>query len=198
MNTEVCEQLFNKVNSHSNCKSMNGSKYFLFWLYNLDLHNLDREDLVAASDPRTQFRWLKITIREVDLDEITKKNIEVIEKVESISLEEQHLHVCDECGGGFSSEGYLENHKEKKHGDIVKPFMCIECNKILKSKRNLEDHMQKLHRSCKQWNTKFENRADLELQRREHMTCTICEANMKTKFKLERHTQGCYCVNILK
>ena len=191
VNTEVCEQLFNKVNSHSNCKSMNESKYFLFWLYNLDLHNLDREDLVAASDPRTQYRWLKITIREVDLNEITKMNIEeidrVIEKVESISLEEQNLHVCDDCGGGFSSEGYLENHKEKKHGDIVKPFMCIECNKILKSKRNLEDHIQKLHRTCKQCNTKFENGADLELQRREHTTCTICKADMKTKFKLERH-----------
>jgi len=70
VNTEVCEQLFRKVNSHSNCKSMNEGNYFLFWLYNLDLHNLDIEDLVSASDPRSDYRWQRVVIMEADLSNI--------------------------------------------------------------------------------------------------------------------------------
>ena len=38
-NTEICEQLFKGVNAHSNCKSMNEARFFLFWFYQLDLHN---------------------------------------------------------------------------------------------------------------------------------------------------------------
>ena len=77
VNTEICEQLFRKVNSHSNCKSMNESKYFLFWLYNLDLHNLDIEDLVCASDPRTEYRWLKTKIIKVDIKDLQKMSFDV-------------------------------------------------------------------------------------------------------------------------
>ena len=191
VNTEICEQLFNKVNSHSNCKSMNESRYFLFWLYNLDLLNLDKEDLVAASDPRTQYRWLKIDIKEVDLCDVNKMTVEdleeIVEKVKTVSLEDQSMHVCEECGGGFSSKGYLDSHKEKKHGEIMKPFMCKECDKILKSKRNLEDHILKSHRTCKQCSMKFENGIILEKHRKEHTTCDICKTDFKTKYKFERH-----------
>ena len=120
---------------------MNESRYFLFWLYNLDLHNLDREDLVAASDPRTDYRWQKTTVVEVDLTEIKKMNVDDIEIItegmSNICVDEKPLFVCDVCGCGFKSAGYLVNHK-KKHGEVVKPFLCAECDKILKSKRNLE------------------------------------------------------------
>ena len=199
VNTEVCEQLFNKVNSHSNCKSMNESRYFLFWLYNLDLHNLDIEDLTAASDPRTEYRWLKVRIKEVDLTEISKMKVEdretndlenLTEKIKSLEIDEQTLHVCEDCGSGFTSKGFLDKHKEKKHGEILKPFMCSECNKILKSKRNLEDHVNKLHRSCKSCSKKFENSKDLEEHRRTHTTCSICDVDMKTKYKLDRHMKS--------
>ena len=190
VNTEVCEQLFNKVNSHSNCKSMNESRYFLFWLYNLDLHNLDREELVAASDPRTDYRWQKTTVMEADLTELKKMGLDdmeiLTEEMKNICVDEKSLFVCDVCGCGFTSAGYLANHK-KKHGEVVKPFLCEECDKILKSKRNLEDHIKKIHRTCKHCAVSFENGNQLEIHKRQHTTCAICHVDMKTKYKLERH-----------
>ena len=60
--------------------------------YNLDLHNLEKEDLVSASDPRTQYRWLKVKIMEVDLTEVSKMNFdvdEVIEKMKNATIEKK-------------------------------------------------------------------------------------------------------------
>ena len=192
VNTEICEQLFRKVNSHSNCKSMNESKYFLFWLYNLDLHNLNIEDLVCASDPRTQYRWLKLNIREVDIKDVEKMTlneenaeiVEITEKLENVQIES---FVCDDCGGGFKSQGYLKLHRERKHGEVLKPFMCNECDKILQSKRNLEDHVKKIHRICKLCNMNFDNGNDLIRHKKIHTTCSVCDVDMVTKYRLERH-----------
>ena len=155
VNTEICEQLFRKVNSHSNCKSMNESKYFLLWLYNLDLHNLDIEDLTCASDPRTEYRWQKIDIKEVDLSDIKKMTImeepsKLTDMMKNIDIGEEK-HTCSDCGGAFKSEGYLKIHREKKHGDIVKPFMCSECNKILQSQRNLDEQFPSLRVLVTMW-----------------------------------------------
>lgn len=194
VNTEVCEQLFRKVNSHSNCKSMNESKYFLFWLYNLDLHNLNVEDLVCASDPRTEYRWLKINIKEVDLTDLKKMTCseekteleDLTEKLDSVKIGDGSF-VCADCGGGFKSEGYLKLHRERKHGDIAKPFLCGECDKILQSKRNLEEHVRKLHRTCKVCNLNFNSGNELTQHKKSHTTCKVCNVDMMTKYKLERH-----------
>ena len=171
---------------------MNEARYFLFWLYNLDLHNLDKEDMVSASDPRTHFRWMNIKVKEVDMTDIKKMNVgeideidEILQKMKSSSLVDKNLFVCEDCGVGFSSKGYLDHHKEKKHGEIVKPFLCYECNKILKSKRNLEDHVQKVHRTCKPCNRKFDNKQEFEEHKKEHTTCTICKKDMKTKYSFD-------------
>ena len=65
---------------------------------------------------------------EVDLTEVGKMNFdvdEVIEKMKNATIEKKtETFVCDDCGGGFSSQGYLDHHKEKKHGEILKPFLC--------------------------------------------------------------------------
>ena len=200
VNTEICEQLFRKVNSHSNCKSMNESRYFLFWLYNLDLHNLEQEDLVSASDPRTDYRWIKINIRKVDLDNVVKMDFSRVdshkeeediailnERLQVVQIDDPETFVCVDCGGGFKNKGYLDHHREKKHGEIIKPFMCDECGKILQSKRNLEEHVQKIHRTCKICKLKFEDKDTLEEHKRSHSTCKICCVDLKTKYKLDRH-----------
>ena len=63
VNTPVCEQLFKKINQHANCKAMNGSRFFLFWIYLFELHNLDIEGLDSTiPDPRCPFRWENIKI----------------------------------------------------------------------------------------------------------------------------------------
>ena len=97
---------------------MNESKYFLFWLYNLDLHNLDIEDLTCASDPRTEYRWQKIDIKEVDLSDIKKMTImdeasKLTDMMKNIDIGEEK-YTCIDCGGAFKSEGYLKLHQEKK------------------------------------------------------------------------------------
>ena len=171
---------------------MNESRYFLFWLYNLDLHNLDKEGLASAADPRLEYRWTKLTINELDLTEISKMSLEddiqeVTTKIKNVAIDKPNEFICDDCNGTFASKGYLDNHREKKHGEVIKPFICTECDKILQSKRNLEDHIQKLHRTCKPCNKMFLNGAALEEHKREHTTCGVCKMYLKTKYKLERH-----------
>ena len=51
------EQMFTKINRHRNCKSMNEARYFMFWFYNIDLHNLKVEGLDSSvPDPQGEFR----------------------------------------------------------------------------------------------------------------------------------------------
>ena len=124
---------------------------------------------------------------EADLTEIKKMKLDDMEiltkEMENICFDEKPLFVCDVCGCGFTSAGYLANHKKK----VVKPFLCEEFDRILKSKRNLEDHIRKIHRTCKHCAEIFKNAGQLELHRREHTTCVICNVDMRTKYKLERH-----------
>ena len=121
VNTVICEQLFKKVNSHTNCKSMNEARYFLFWLYNLDMHNLDRENLVSCTpDPRTEYRWENIEIKQVDMSDVKKMSMtesvdDVINSFNNISIKSVPNFQCDLCGAGYVSRGYLERHVLNKH-----------------------------------------------------------------------------------
>ena len=189
VNTEICEQLFRKVNSHSNCKSMNESRYFMFWLKNLDMHNLEKEGVSVAADPRCDYRWSNVNIKEMKMDGISKFKVDdVIVELAKVSIEtDTDKFACDECDGKFSSKGFLDNHKMKKHGEVLKPYLCEECDKILKSKRNLEDHIKRIHRSCKFCNLTFNDGQDLENHKKVHTSCDTCKKDFKTKSKLERH-----------
>jgi hypothetical protein len=176
---------------------------FLFWLYNLDLHNLDIEDLAScAPDPRTDYRWSKINIKEMDLTVIQDmlknnaiENIEIdenyvdvmTEKLQSFHINNHESFVCPDCGAGYESRGYLDQHRHKKHGEGAKLFQCTDCKKVLSSKQRLEDHIRNIQRLCNVCNSEFENSSLLETHKKEHTTCPICNTDMKTKYKLERH-----------
>ena len=173
---------------------MNESKYFLFWLYNLDLHNLDIEDLTCASDPRSEYRWQKIKISEVDLTNWKKMNVnedktdeeDLTALMENVNIGVEK-YVCNDCGGAFKSEGYLQLHRERKHGDVIKPFICTECDKVLQSKRNLEEHTRKIHRTCKVCKEVFTTDNELAVHRKAHTTCPVCNIDMVTRYKMGRH-----------
>ena len=45
VNTVICEHLFRNINQYKNCRSMNEAHFFLYFFYNMDLHNLRREGL---------------------------------------------------------------------------------------------------------------------------------------------------------
>ena len=195
VNSVVCEQLFKKVNSHTNCKSMNESRYFIFWLYNLDLHNLDIEGLASyMPDPRSEYRWSKITIHPAILDEKEKMEINILDqitqKIEEISIQaDAPKFVCPLCKAGYSSEGYLSHHMKKKHEHTKSSFECTECEKPLTSKRNLDNHVVIVHRTCKQCkpNKVFMTTFELTAHASEHTTCKICGINMQSQYKLGRH-----------
>ena len=139
VNTQVCEQLFKKVNSHRNCKSFNEARFFLFFLYQFDLHNLAIEGLESKmADPREEFRWENIQIVDPDLN--------FHEDVDELSSEIQNLQLnptftCEKCGAGYTKEGYLKRHIESKHG-IQKPEpsgpVCDDCGKVFANSRTLE------------------------------------------------------------
>ena len=151
VNTMICEQLFKKVNSHTNCTTMNESRYFLFWVYNLDLHNLDIEGKASSiPDPRCEDRWKLIEIVPANLQDLNKMNLEevdaVSEKFENINLDrEVPLFKCKLCDAGYDKEGYLDLHLKEKHNQEAS-IQCLECDKTLTSKRNLDNHISNVHR----------------------------------------------------
>lgn len=186
VNTVICEQLFRDVNEHKNCKSMNEARYFLFWLYILDLYNLEVEGMAGCTpDPRSDFRWANIKLKEVDLTNVTKMVTEVDEMAE-IKVGEKQL-LCKSCGANYSTEGYLERHMTDKHKKESKLFKCQECDKILSSVRNLENHVVAMHRNCKLCNKNVKNNEDLMFHKKDHTTCNVCGGYFTTKYGLGRH-----------
>ena len=78
----------------------------------------------------------------------------LMEQMESIHMKVKFS--CEDCDAGFDEEGYLQQHRKKKHDDVLKPFQCLECDNTLSSKRNLETHVKKIHRTCKVCKKMFE------------------------------------------
>ena len=172
---------------HSNTKAMNEARYFLCWLYLIDLHNLEVQGLVSSSDPRTEYRWSLFDIEEADLSSLKTPEA----RVDTLMFDKLKIHnetfTCKVCGCGFTAEGYLKSHMEKKHGEKKKLFECSECNKILSTKRTLEDHIKKIHRTCKICGSLFDNNEEMLLHKASHTTCTLCNTFFVSKSKLERH-----------
>ena len=143
VNTQVCEQLFKELNSHMNCKSFNKSRLFLFFLYNIHLHNLSIENMTIVADPREEFRWSKIVRPPVNLDDDA---VDIVtKKMETIQLGKKFEFNCDACGTGYSQEGYLKKHMEVKH---AKPSSsstggeCPMCGSVLATARSFEKHIK--------------------------------------------------------
>ena len=107
VNTQVCEQLFKKINSHKNCKSFNESRFFLFFLYQFDIHNLSIEGLDSKmADPREEFRWENLKIVEPNLNVCENDTVEELTaKIELLEL--NPTFSCNICGCGFAKEGYF-------------------------------------------------------------------------------------------
>ena len=50
VNTPVCEQTFSWMNKYTNCRNMNEARFFWFFLYLIELRNLDKENKVALKN----------------------------------------------------------------------------------------------------------------------------------------------------
>ena len=68
INSQICEQLFKKINRHKNCLSMNEARFFLFFLYLYEIHNLECEGMTILADPREEFKWQSLQDEENEVE----------------------------------------------------------------------------------------------------------------------------------
>lgn len=187
VNTQVCEQLFKKVNSHKNCKSFNESRFFLFFLYQFDIHNLSIEGLESKmADPREEFRWNNIRIVEPDLREPQMESL-----VDGMGkLEVSPEFSCSICGNGYTQEGYLKKHLETKHMKMPDPGPeCPECGKLFANSKTLEKHV-KTHLKCNTCKKEFQDANEAKDHKREHTYCKICQKDFLFPSKLTKHVNS--------
>ena len=107
VNTQACEQLFRDVNKHTNCQAMSEANFFMFWIYLMDLHNLNIAGLSRVEpDPREEYRTSVIEINNMDLSMLTK------------AKESE-----EESGHKLETEGYAEaGSKEVDVNEVVECF----------------------------------------------------------------------------
>ena len=75
VNSQVCEQLFKKINAHKNCRGMNEARFSLFFLYQYEIHNLDIENKTIVADPRSEVRWETIKFNKPILENTDEPNM---------------------------------------------------------------------------------------------------------------------------
>ena len=191
VNTQICEQLFKKVNSHKNCKSFNESRFFIFFLYQFDIHNLAIEGMESKmADPREEFRWNNIVMKDPELIE----EDELVSAVKSLKL--NPVFSCELCGAGYTQEGYLKRHVESKHAQTKKSNFpedsgpeCNECGKIFANPRTLEKHV-KSHLKCSTCKEEFKSIEEVKMHKKEHTFCKICQKEFNFVSKLTKHVSS--------
>ena len=196
MNTEICEQLFVGINQHKNCKSMNESNFFLFWLYNLEIHNLDLEGMANTEpNPHTEFRWTKFEIKPVNISYVPEKHSveEITDDLGSAQISDIILFKCKECPAGYRSMGQLTKHINTKHannmGKPMCPIICENgpCGKTLSTVKALEKHITTVHKTCSVCKMSVDSEEERVEHMKQHTFCKECNKDFKFESKLKRH-----------
>ena len=195
VNSQVCEQLFKKINSHKNCISMNEARFGLFFLYQYELHNLDIEKMTILADPREEYRW--DLIKQENGSTVQGESVEMVPEKENSpepELEKQFnkLNIecpfkCKECGASYKKEGFLQRHMEQKH-ITVKETVCKECDAVFDCYSKLTRHM-KTHLTCKICKEVFPTKTEMVTHKAAHSTCIHCKFDFVTMSKLTRHME---------
>ena len=201
MNTEICEQMFRGINQKKNCKGMNEAHFFLFWLYNLEMHNLEMAGMDRTEpNPLSVFRWDNLEIMPVDFDSLPEKFSAAVEdltsSLSSISISATVFN-CKLCPAGYKTAGHLTKHMQSKHpSDLLgKVGECLEmcgevpCGKVLSSARALAKHIKTIHKTCSVRNEEFESHNEKAKHMVAHTYCYVCEKNFQFESKLKRHNQ---------
>ena len=196
LNTEICEQLFRSINQKKDCKGMNEPHYSLFWLYNLELHNLEMSGMDRTEpNPLCDYRWSEIRIVPVDFENLPQKMSvdNLAESLSGITIEEVPFK-CEFCPAGYKSSAQLTRHRNSKHKDDTNNIrecleMCsdIPCGKVLSSSKALTKHIQTVHRTCTVCNEVFESHNEKAKHMLVHTFCIKCDKNFLFESKLKRH-----------
>ena len=196
VNTESCEQTFKWVNKFTSVKSMNESRFFLFFTVIFDLHNLQKNNqLRSHAHPGSPLRWellpdqrdYEATLLEIPVATETAVEVEnevpkvagnteeadlasITNTMKNLEINQQSL-ICDDCGAVYKKPWTLKNHMKKKHGkdstDIsTAVFVCDDCKEVFLDSEELSEH------------------------RKTHWICKICGRACDSNFLLKRHMKS--------
>ena len=178
---------------------MNEPHFFIFWLYNLEMHNLEMTKMDRTEpNPLCEYRWSNIQMTVVDYDKLTNtlshdiENLSEVLSTVSITKEE---FKCDFCPAGYKTVGHLTKHLNTKHanGETRTVGECSEmcgevpCGKVLSSARALAKHVKTIHRTCSVCNAEFESHNEKAKHMMVHTFCLLCDKNFIYESKLKRH-----------
>lgn len=173
INTESCEQTFRWVNKFTAVKSMNESRFFMFFTLVFDLHNLQMEGrLRSVAHPKSPLRWeLLPEMEDWEGTLLNKENAPItdIEKqmdnlaIHNVEDSEAKLF-CKQCGATYKKPGNLKAHIKKKHENQHK---CDICNLSFDDIEALKEHVESHSYSC-----------------------NICEETFSSSRSMQRHVQG--------
>ena len=193
---------------------MNEPNFYMFFLYNFDLHNLSNEKMLrSVANPFSEFRWSKINFQSIEpslylrikdstyvkSSEITEEThsfendeSEVVEdlvtKLKKVEIEKKEFQ-CTLCSNKYKAPGYLKAHMETKHQQPkMEDNKCIHCGKSFSSEQACQKHMEKCHlKSCKYCSFQCNTDEDMKEHKKIHTTCEICGKDLLFPSKLTRH-----------
>lgn len=197
VNTVICEQLFKGINQFKNCKSMNESHFFLFFLYNLDLHNLSKEGMICLANPVSEFRKTQLPTNTIcfstEGDETPSSSIGNPTKTATSGTNNPFR--CPKCKHEFETEAWLKRHLNEKHPetDPKNPRKCPMCEKTLCNEQRLKTHIKTIHLTCKTCKFEFESQEEMMQHiANEHnkpCVCPTCDKVLTTQQRLISHMQ---------
>ena len=173
VNTQACEQLFRDVNKHTNCQAMSEANFFIFWIYLMDLHNLQIAGLSRVEpDPREEYRSSVMKTNNMDMSQLNQQK-KAKECEGTISGE-----MAD--GGQQLQQGQVEedvNQVTVMLGELeVDTFKCPICEQPFKREGALKNHLLKHQLGEKNLSGGS-------------LCCELCSHPCASKFNLERHVR---------
>ena len=198
------------VNNFTAVKSMNESRFWIFFTMIFDYHNLHRQGMLrSVAHPQSPLRWELLSV-DVDYestmlntDGVNPIKVDVIEENDvetltsgisklSIPGEKENLK-CEQCGATYNKPWTLRNHMKNKHNlEVKETHECNTCQKEFSTSAKLEKHKQSHERNfvCDLCDEVFMEKLLLTQHKKEHLVCKICSRSCENTYALTRHVRS--------
>ena len=153
INSPVCEQVFSRLNRFTQVKGMNESHFLFFFIYLLDLQNLDIEGrLRSVANPFSAERkeiieksyYDECIINDIprDLTLLPSAPEDELEHIEAVVQNEKELFECQMCDAKYKHQGSLRKHTQKKHSIVQGLIVCELCDSKFQTKKPHTRHLK--------------------------------------------------------